>query len=296
MDLRLDDLRTFQAVAIFGSFSRAASTLALTPSAVTRSVDRLERGVGVQLFHRSTRSVVLSPAGELFVPHAARMLSEADAARQALRPGAVFGTLHLTCSATFSRLYLAPILTALADRHLELRFRLHLTDEQVDLIQGGFDAAIRIGPQRDSELKRLRIAAERRVLCASPGYLRRFGEPNHPKELERHRCISLGEEDDSWSFRGLRTLRVPCPVEADFGDFGLHAALSGLGIARLSHWLAAPSLRSGGLIRVLQAFEPSSYGSVSVLHTHHTNPPPRLKVFLEEVKTQLVPPPWEDDS
>ena len=294
LDVRLEDLRAFEAVAADGGFSQAAVRLGMTASAVTRSVMRLEQTTGVRLFHRTTRSVVLSAEGELLMPYARRMLTEAEAAHAALRAGEVVGTLRLTCSATFSRLYLAPIISALAAKYPELRFRLQLTDEQLDLVAGGFDAAIRIGPLQNSQLKLLRIAPERRILCASPAYLELHGVPQHPRDLERHRCMSLGDGGDVWPFKNARAIRVPCQLEANFGDFGLHAAEAGLGIARLSQWLAAPSLRAGRLVRLLKAYEPRSFGFVGVIHTHPSVPAPRVRVFLEEVKNQLIPAPWED--
>ena len=293
MDLRLEDLRVFEAVAVEGGLSPAAVTLGMTASSATRAIERLERTTGVRLFHRTTRSVVLSAEGERLLPYAGRMLGEAEAARDALRAGEVVGTLRLTCSATFSRLYLAPVLAALAEKHPELRFRLQLTDAQVDLVAGGFDAAVRIGPLRDSGLQALRIAPERRILCASPAYLKAHGYPQHPRELQRHRCISLGSGGDVWPFKDSRQERVPCPIEADFGDFGLRAAEVGCGIARLSHWLAAPSLRAGRLVRLLQAFEPRSHGVVAVVHTHPQVAAPRVRAFLDEVKAQLIPAPWQ---
>lgn len=292
MDLRVEDLRVFESVALEGGFSQAASTLGMSASAVTRSIERLEAISGARLFHRTTRSVVLSAEGELLMPHARRMLAEAEAARDSLRAGEVAGLLRVTCSATFSRLYLAPVLSALTRKHPDLRFRLHLSDEQVDLVAGGFDAAVRIAPLRDSRFKALRIAPERRVVCASKSYLEERGIPEHPSELENHRCIVLGD-DDLWAFKGTGAVRVPRTLEIDFGDFGRQAAEAGFGVVRLSHWHAAPSLEAGRLVRILETFEPRSHGVVAVIHTHQGLVAPRLRAFLEEVKAQLVPAPWE---
>lgn len=124
-------------------------------------------------------------------------------------------------------------------------------------------------------------------------YLQIHGRPEHPKDLQQHRCIALGSAGDVWALKNARSIRVPCPLEANFGDFGLHAAEAGMGVARLSHWLAAPSLRAGRLVRLLERFEPRSHGVIAVIHTHARVAAPRVRAFLDEVKAQLIPAPWE---
>ncbi|MGF1508782.1 MAG: LysR family transcriptional regulator [Myxococcota bacterium] len=294
MNLRMEDLITFEVVGREGGFSGAARTLNQTPSAITRSIARLESSLGARLFHRSTRSVALTAEGERLRPHARKLIAGVEEAERDVSRvrDKVAGTLRLTASATFARLYLAPILNELSEQHPDLRYELVLTDTVLDLVSSGLDLAVRIGPLADSELQVLKIADERRMVCASPRYLERHGEPSQPSDLLHHRTIVVGEAD-TWTFRGRqRTVRVYRGVRTDFGDFARQAAEAGLGLAQLPGWLVNPSLASGRLVRVLERYEASKAGVIAVLYPSREWIAPRVRAFLTLVRRRLIPPPW----
>lgn len=293
MDLRLIDLQVYDTVAREGSFSGAARTLSWTPSAVTRSVERLEGVLRARLFHRSTRALSLTSEGERLRPIAQRMLADGDAAEQAVAEAReqVTGVLRLTASATFARLYLAPLLGELTDRYPELTYELTLTDRMLDLVDSGLDIAIRIAPLTDSDLHAVRLADEYRWVCAAPSYLERFGVPQRPADLRHHRCVALAQAD-TWTFRTRgqdATVRVPRAVVTDFGAFALQATEEGLGIARLSSWLAGPSITAGRLVRVLERYEQPRSGTIAVLYPSRDRLPPRITAFVDLARKRLAP-------
>jgi len=292
-DIRIEDLRVFEAVAREAGFSGAARSLGQTPSAITRSIERLERAVRSRLFHRSTRAVSPTAEGERLRPVARRMLADAELAEQVVADtrDQVTGTLRLTASATFARLYLSPVLAELTSRYPALTYDLTLTDRTLDLVDAGLDLAIRIGPLADSDLIAVHLADEFRWVCASPGYLEQHGAPQRPDDLREHQCIALSQAD-SWTFvsRGrARAVRVPRTVATDFGAFALQAAEDGLGLAQLPSWLSGPSIAAGRLVRVLERYELPGASAITMLYPSRERVPPRVTAFVELAKSIIRP-------
>src|SRR5512142_1351183 len=218
----LADMATFAAVVRAGSYTGAAAALGTSKSAASKAVARLERRLGTRLLHRTTRSVTLTEAGRALEARAARMVEEAGAGAEAVAALAAepLGTLRVNGPVTFGEMHLAPALPALLRRHPGLRVELALDDRLVDAVAGGWDVVVRIAPLADSGLAVRRLAVDRRVVAASPGYLARRGTPRTPEDLRAHDCLHYTHVSraDEWRVKGPRgALSVPTAgtVDAD---------------------------------------------------------------------------------
>lgn len=293
MNPRFDDLEIFLVVHRTGSLSAAARALRRSPSAVTRGLERLESDLGARLFHRSTRSMALTEEGRRFVPHAEGLRAglaraEADLGQSAER---VQGKLRLTVSATFARLYMAPVVAELRELHPALELELLLTDEVVNLIDAGLDAGIRIGPLSDSSLSAARLSTDRRRVVASPALLARVGIPQKPSDLSGCPCLTIAGRD-RWTFRGGEEVRVDGMLNTNLGDFLLVGARSGIGFAYLADWLTGPSLREGALVSVLEPHTATEDSFVSIVTPNRLGRPARVEALLAVARRHFVPPPW----
>ncbi len=264
---RFAELKTFCTVAASGGFSSAARLLGVATSSVTRVIDALEARLGVALLNRSTRSVTLTEAGRGYHADALRILEQLDAADDAVseRADEVKGVLRVAAPPAFAAQYIAPMLPDLRVRHPRLTLDLCLSNATVSLADESIDVAVRIGSiDPDSRLVARRLAAHERVLCASPLYLKRHGAPRMPSELARHDCLQFSFTDNrrSWRLRrkdgsGAAVEEIPIRgvVQADNADVLRQAAIAGLGVAMLAHWMVHVDLREGRLVQVLDDYD-----------------------------------------
>lgn len=260
--LDLEDLSTFVEVADAGGVTAAARRLGLPKSIVSRRLVRLEQDLGAQLLARSTRGAALTEAGASFREYAARVVAELSAAREAISPeGEVCGRLRIAAPLTFGPTHLAPVLAELARRHPQLHVHAAYNDRFVDLVNEGFDAAVRVGFLPDSNLVARRIAPLSGKCVASPQYLRERGEPRTPEELLEHECLMQGTE--AWRFVSnakIVSVRPQGRFKADNGVALAAAALAGLGIAALPDFVIDAHIASGALKPVLVDYPPPQVG------------------------------------
>jgi DNA-binding transcriptional LysR family regulator len=262
---RFDTLSAFVAVADLQGFAAAARKLGLSASAVTRLVAALEERVGLRLLQRTTRSVSLTDAGARYLERVRRILAdldEADGSAQAERATPT-GRLVISAPLAFGRLHVAPLMGAYLRLYPEVIGELQLSDRMVNLVEDGIDLAVRIGNLPDSSLIARHIGETRRVVVASPTYLKRNGEPQDPRELALHRIIQftgLGGPSD-WRFlregRDERTPIVPHYLTNSVDAAICHARLDG-GLAMVFAYQAAEEIRQGRLKIVLRNFEPAA--------------------------------------
>jgi DNA-binding transcriptional LysR family regulator len=264
---RFAELKTFCTVATTGGFSSAARQLGVATSSVTRVIDALEERLGVALLNRSTRSVTLTEAGRGYHADAQRILEQLEAADDAVseRGDEVKGMLRVAAPPAFAAQYIAPILPDLRVRHPRLTLDLCLSNATVSLADESIDVAVRIGSiDPDSRLVARRLAAHERVLCASPSYLKRHGAPREPSELARHDCLQFSFTDNrrSWRLRpkddanaAIEEIPIRGVVQADNADVLRQAAIAGLGVAMLAHWVVHADLREGRLVQVLDDYD-----------------------------------------
>ncbi|MGE8062715.1 LysR family transcriptional regulator [Pseudomonas sp. NPDC089547] len=286
------DLRVFLAVVAAGTLSAAGRQLDISPMQVSRRLASLEEELGVRLFHRTTRAVSLTAEGEALLPYARTMTEAEDNVMGELRPssGSVKGLLRITAPSVFGQGIVVGLLPALLAQHPELRIDLDVSDKVVDLVGQGMDLALRVAPLADSELVARKLAPNPRVLCASPAYLQRHGQPGTLEALEQHACIML-QAVPRWPFvvdGALQYRRLPARVSTSSVDAVRSAAVQGLGIAMLAYWDVFQQIRDGALVEIaLQDAQMEQLAVWAVMPTRRYVPT-RVKVFLAALESALA--------
>lgn len=252
-------LATFIEVVARGSFSAGARARGIPRPTATRHVNVLERDLGVRLIERTTRSMRVTDAGADLLERARRILDEVAAARDALadRQRRLSGRIRVSAPIEYGMRFLGPALVTFASAHPEVRLSVDLTARQVDLVEDGFDVALRIGPLRDSTDGARRLGVVSFVVCAAPSLLARERPPRRPEELSTRKLLvfDTASRKRVWSFsssgRAVDVTVGPGVIEANSYAVLLDAATSGLGFARLPSFVAAPALEAGTLLAVL---------------------------------------------
>lgn len=297
MDNRLGDIEIFLAAARAGSFAAAAKALRLTPSAVSRSVARLEARLGVVLLRRTTRSLALTVEGEIYRDRMATLVADIAAVELGLGrdAGVLRGTLRVNASVPFGTQCLLPQLPRFTARYPDLAVDLALSDAIVDLVEERADIAIRIGPLRDTSLRAKKLGHSRMALVASPAYLAAHGTPASPDDLDAHHCLqfSFRRSVDSWPFLVGQSV-VHRPVDGAFrgnsGEVVRLMAVAGGGIARLGRFHVASDLRDGRLAELLTAFNPGDGEDIHALYSPQDGHTPRIRAFLDFLDDALIVP------
>jgi len=289
----------FARVVETGSFSAAARALNHTPSAVSRQIGHLEDRVGVRLLHRSQHGISLTEEGRAFYERCQAVAADVAAAQDLLSGlGEVRGTLHVVATVAFGKSQLLPVLPGFLERYPDLHLNVELTDRQVDLAADDVDVAVRFSEQIDDPDAIVRkLAPNRRVIVAAPSYVERFGTPETPQDLARHNCLSLSTVAawNDWAFgdAGEDTLHVTGNFEANSADAVYHAALAGLGVARLSTYLVNDDLRAGRLVRLLPDYVQDDANIVAVFGNRR-NLAPKIRAFVDHLVEHFAgTPPWE---
>ena len=253
------DLAFFTLVIKTGTLAAAAQQMGVTPPSASKRLAALEARLGVRLLNRTTRRISLTPEGEVYVSEGARVLAQMEELERKVAGAKAIpkGQIKLSATLGFGRRHIAPALSKFVRAYPEVEVQLSLGDRPVNLVEQGFDAAIRFGELPDARLTARLLAPNRRILCAAPSYLKRAGAPAQPGELQRHACLFIRESDETfgtWHLRaGTRSesVKVRGPLSSNDGDCALTWALDGQGILMRSLWDTAPYLRSGRLRPVL---------------------------------------------
>lgn len=285
-------MRLFVAIADEGSLTGAAQALGTSQPSVVRGLARLEAHLGVRLFHRSTRRIALTDEGRRYLADSRQILgalAEADAGMRA-ELSAPAGLLRITTPVQFGQMYVAPALNRLVAQHASIRVELILLDRVVNLVEEGFDAAIRIGALEDSSLIARALGVVRRVVVASPGYLARHGRPSHPNDLRNADCVGFtGASGPNWRFRdGGRQLKLSIDSRVTFNLVtpGIAACRDGLGFGGFLSYQVAPDVADGALEIVLADFEPPPL-PISVIYPHARLLPARTRLFIDTMREAL---------
>ncbi len=288
-----------------GSFSAAARTLDMTPSAISKQIRRLEDRLGARLFNRTTRRISLTEVGRDFYDRCSRIMREIEEAEEAVSSlqDKVRGTLRVTGTAAFSRREVIPRLRRFLELNPDLNMEYELTDRRVDLVEEGIDAAIMLQEQvEDPSLVARKIAVNRRIIVASPDYLRRHGEPRTPEELLQHNCLTLYNVSrfNDWEFEhedgSRRVIHVNGNFHSNTASALFEAAVAGVGLARLSTWLVAPHIRSGELVQLLPEYTQES-SAYYVLFPQGRHLSLKVRAFVDFLVEEFTPlPPWERED
>ena len=284
-----DSLRLFVFAAEKLNISAAGRDLGMVPAVASARLAKLEKSMGADLLHRSTRKVSVSLEGSELLPFAREIIAQEDAARAALGQKSldIIGTIRFTAPSTFAQSYVAPFLPEFTDRHPKIKLDLRLSDTRYDLIDGSFDLAIRNAALEDTSLKGRKLANDVRVLCASPQYLDQQGHPSTPEDLSKHKLVAfkdqlvrplVGPDGQAGAFDPQK---AECQIVVDDGMTQKIAPLAGAGISVNSLWNVHEELSDGRLIRVLPGFELDADTAIWLVYPKTNILSPKVRVFMD---------------
>ena len=281
----------FAAVAETESFTAAAKRLGISTAQVSRQITALEDRLGTKLFYRTTRRVSLTEAGGIYYQQCRQVLDGLEAAERAVTnlQRAPQGKIKLTAPVTYGEQYITPLINDFVLQYPALEVNLVLTNQQLDLIDEGYDLAIRLGKLVDSSLIARKLTSRSLHLCASPDYLQRQGTPFALGELEQHNCL-LGTMD-FWRFEESgqeKNVRVRGNLRCNSGNGLLDAALKGMGLVQLPDYYVGSHLDSGALISVLAPFQPPQEG-IWALYPHNRHLSPKIRMLVDFLQAGLTP-------
>ena len=295
---KFQEMRAFVAVVNAGSFVRAAEDLNLSKTAVSRLVADLETRLGTRLLQRTTRKLSLSQEGEVFHERCKSLLDGVEEAEAELstHTGEAIGQLRVNVPVTFGLMHLAPLWPRFLAMHPKVMLEVTLADRLVDLVDEGYDVAVRIARLPSSSLVSRQLTATRLVLCASPEYLRRAGTPAHPSELARHSVISytLLATGDHWTFVGPDVpvdVNVSPRMRTNSGDTCCAAAVGHHGIVLQPSFLVGPLLASGQLVEVLPTYRSIELG-VYALYPSRKHLTPKVRTLVDFLVEAFRRPDW----
>lgn len=291
----LEGLPVFVRAVREGSFSAAARVLGLTPSAVSKRIGRLEDQLAVRLFNRTTRRLSLTEEGAAFYERASRILADLDDAAAAVSSlqSVARGRLRVTMPTAFGVIHLLPALPAFLARHPEVILDIDLNDRFVNMIEEGFDLALRIGDLQDSSLIGRRLAANRRVLAAAPAYLTGHAAPQHPQDLARHNCLIYTYRNQRYDWHlvdaeGAESIvTVGGNLETNNPMMLRAGALAGLGVVLLPLWIIGPDIKAGRLQRLLPDYHwPDS--AIQAVYPPGRHLSARVRTFVDFLVEQFA--------
>lgn len=291
----------FAKVAESGSFARAAADLGVSQATVSKAVTRLEKRLGVVLFHRTSRRSSLTQSGEGALERAARILAEGEAVEaevtaQARSPR---GLVRVAAPMSFGVAHVAPLLPAFLARYPDVSLEIAFDDGVTDLVAGGYDLALRISALADSSLLARRLCGVRILLVGAPAYFERYGRPAHPRDLANHVGLSYAYSrfGNAWRFRHRRhgefSIAVPSPLRVNNAEALNPALLAGLGLAQQPEFLVWRELRAGKLEIAMPDWSPPAI-ALHVVTPPGRARPARVQVLIEHLVAQFEKAPWAD--
>ena len=294
----LGDLEIFARVVSAGSMSAAGRELGLSPAVVSKRLRRLEDRLGTRLLQRTTRQISLTEAGQGFYERVVAILAGIEEAESFVsrRSTLARGVLKVSAPTSFGRMHIAPHIEAFMQANPDLGINLVLSDEFVDIVGDGYDLAIRIAELSDSSLVAKKLAPVRRILCASPAYIARHGEPRSLDDLSNHICLPP-HNNDTWKLEGPDgsvTWRPQGPLSTNSSEVVREAVIAGVGIALRSTWEIGGELASGKLQQVLPSYESSKNVGIYAVYASRRFLPAKVRVFIDYLADLFGPSPsWD---
>jgi len=283
-----------------GSLSAAARELGVSTAAVSRKLASLESRLGVRLLNRTTRRISLTDEGVRYLEACQRILAEVEEADAEVSAGRAEpqGILRVGVPAAFGHLHIAPLIPEFARRYPRIQLSLSLSDRAFNVLEEGFDVAVRIAELHDSSLAARKLAPNRRVVCASPAYLRKRGTPQTPEDLVHHDCLTANEFHMTWEYQdpaGRRgAVRVTGRYACDNWEVLREWALAGLGIALKSTWDVRRHLEDGSLVQLLPGYTFGGDVAIWAVYPHRRYLPAKTRVFIDYLAAAFGPEPYWD--
>jgi DNA-binding transcriptional LysR family regulator len=297
---RIDAMRAFVSVVTEGGFSHAATSLKLSPQLVSKYVSKLEERLGVRLLNRTTRKVSLTEAGTHYLQHAQQILlsiDEMDSKLGGLQQTPK-GRLRISAPVSFASKHMAKLVTDFQSHYPLVNVDLQLNDRKVDIVEEGFDVALRIGHLKSSSLIAKHVAPIRVILCASPEYLKKHGTPSRPEDLKGHRYLhysymEMEGKEETYPWLKAKNREHCGEFHSNNGDVLVNAAIAGAGIALQPTFIASDAISSGKLIMVLPEFESESLGLYAV-YAHRKLLANKVRCFIDFIEGYYGMPPYWD--
>ena len=292
--MRWDGISEFVYVAEYESFTRAAKELGVSTAQVSRQISALEKRLNIKLLYRTTRKVSLTEEGRVFYQHCRGVLDGLDAAEQAVSnlQSKPQGRIKLTAPVTYGEQQLLPLVNNFMVQYSDIEVTAFLSNQKIDLIDGGYDLAIRIGKLSDSTMMAKKLSHRTNFVCAAPDYLKKYGIPHSLTELNQHNCL-LGTRDywhfieDGKNADKEKNLRVFGSVQYNSGHSLVDAALKGLGIVQLPDYYVQKHLASGALVSVLDKYrEPEE--SIWAVYPHNRHLSPKIRLLVDYLAEYLA--------
>ena len=299
--MNIEHLKLFVRIASTKNISKAGNELGLSPAVSSTYINKLEDALGVKLIHRTTRKVSLTEEGQAFLPHAEEALASIEIARASVGAGSITpqGTLRVTAPASFGRMHIIPAMKKFKELYPKLNVDLRLSDSIIDMVEGGFDIAIRNASLNDSNLVARKLSDDHRIICASPEYISQYGEPKDPDDLLNHLCINL-IGIDSWLFQtpqGQKKIKAPSALRVDNGEAIRDLCVAGAGITICSTWCAYQELQEGKLVQILKDYPLVSNTAIWVVYPSSRLLAPKVRSFIDYFTGYFgASPYWETNS
>lgn len=288
--MRWDGISEFVYVAEYESFTRAAKELGISTAQVSRQISALEKRLNIKLLYRTTRKVSLTEEGRVFYQHCRAVLDGLDTAEQAVSnlQSKPQGRVKLTAPVTYGEQQLVPLMNDFMVQHRDIEVTAFLSNQKIDLVEGGYDLAIRIGKLSDSTMMAKKLSRRTNFVCAAPAYLDKYGVPITLNELGQHNCL-IGTRD-YWHFVEAgreRNLPVSGTVQYNSGHSLVDAALKGLGVVQLPDYYVQKYLESGELVSVLDSYrEPEE--SIWAVYPHNRHLSPKIRLLVDYLAERLA--------
>ena len=296
----LQQITVFSRIVGTGSLSAAARELGISPALVSRRLSGLEARLGVRLINRTTRTLHLTDEGAAYYETCQRVLAEIEDADAAVSAGRrdPRGVLRVALPASFGNQHVAPLVPQFAARYPDVQIALSLSDRNVNVVEEGFDLAVRIADLADSSLAARKLAPNRRVVCASPEYLRKHGEPRTPADLVGHNCLTTTDFAMNWDYHGPDdtpgSVRVTGRYACDNWEVLRDWALAGLGVALKSTWDVRRHLEDGSLVSLLPGYTFAHGVAIYAVYPHRRHLPAKTRAFIEFLAESFGPEPYWD--
>ncbi len=298
--MNIEHLQLFVRVAALSNISQAGKELGLSAAVSSAQLNKLEQDLGVRLIHRTTRKVSLTEDGHAFLPYAEDVLASLEAAKAAVGVGSTMpkGNLRISAPASFGRMHLVRAIKEFMSLYPDISVDMRLSDNIIDLVEGGFDVAIRDAALNDSSLIARKLAKDTRLVVASPQYIAQFGVPKTPEDLMEHRCLTLIGLD-TWRFTDDKkpiNIKVKGQYRVDNGEAVRDACAQGLGVTISSQWCAYKHLESGELVPILTDYPLASDTSIWAVYPSSRQLAAKVRVFIDFLADYFGDTPyWEQE-